>query len=277
MAVDYILLYLCAPKEQLGDGDPNLGTDRILEALKARTRANVLADMARRDGKDPHGQTITLRTVGPNREPIDVKQTYEELRAESDKLLPFEADCVGCPANVMGKPFGCVGVVNYPIPRTAEEWLMARLQTDAEFGGKLLQAMIRDFNYTGEPIQGFRTAGLFESKSPVQRNLGHGPAGPVVTSNQVFQALFCISEPLDPGHCLCVLCWLGCVAIGGTPVTDPLLMREVAALETPADRLARTSLDIGQASGDPGIAAMQRLLRALHASWVYDTRLWVSA
>jgi hypothetical protein len=277
MAVDYILSFVCAAKEQMGDGDPGTGTDRILDALKARARANLLAETAAREGKDPAGRTAVYMTIGPSREPVRVEQTYEELRAESDRLLPFEPACAGCPANVLGKPFGCIGVLNYPIPRVAEEWLMNRVQPEGHAGCFLLLAMIRDFSYTGEPIQRFRQGGLFEAKTPVRRSLGSGPSGPVVTSNQILQAILALRDPLDPGHCLCVLCWLGCLSLDGSPATTPEQLRGLASLETPVERRARVSLDIGPDSPDAGIAGMQRLLRALHAAWVNDAPLWVSA
>jgi hypothetical protein len=274
MAVDWILNFSCPPKETLGAGDFLAGTDCLLECLKARSRAEAIAAIAQRRGESPIGKSITIRVANADGQVTDREVSYDDLVREGQQLTVHEPACSGCPANVLGRPFGCVGVINYPIRRPAEEWLMSRLQPTSTFGGHLLLAMIRDFGYTGQPLRRFRQAGLFEAKQPATRTLDNGS---VVSADQVFQAIFCISEPLDPGHCLCILFWLGCIRLDGAVVQTPEQALTVNRLEGAGERAALTKLDVGEPAADQGIRAMQLLLRGLYASWLLDAPVWVSA
>ncbi len=76
MAVDYILHYPCEPKKTLGEGDILKGTEQILEALKARNRAEAIAEMARRDGQSPQGKAVTLRLAMADGTVKDTRVTY---------------------------------------------------------------------------------------------------------------------------------------------------------------------------------------------------------
>jgi hypothetical protein len=278
MAVDWVLSLPCRPKEALGDGDSLAGTDALLECIKAGNRAAALADLARRSGDSPEGKSVVIRVVRPGGGVEDQEVRYEDLVAQSRRLGPLAADCAGCPGNVRGRPFGCVGAVNYPIPRAVEEWLAGRLQPASAVGGKLFLAAVRDFGYTGEPVRRFRAAGLFESDQPVPKRLRGGVfSSESVTTDQLFQALFCVGEELNPGHCLGVLLWLGCLRLDGAAVETPQQAAAVSQLEGVDERRRRTALVTGADPAAAGVEAFGLLLGALYRSWVLDVPLWVSA
>src|SRR6516225_4389041 len=181
MAIDYIIDLPCRPKRDLGEGDHGRGTEHILDCLKARNRTDLIRELAARDGRRPEGLSITLRVQHADGDAVDRSVTYEELVARGRELEPFESECASCPANVRGRPFGCIGAVNYPIPRRAEEWLMDRLLPTSTFGGELCRRALGDLNYTGEPIRRLREAGFFESPTAVVRILDDSATGLTVT------------------------------------------------------------------------------------------------
>ena len=278
MAVDWVLNLPCGPKQALGDGDFLAGTDELLARLKARNRAQLIADIARQHGDSPEGKSVVVTVGLPGGETENQEVTYDDLVAQARELDPLAPACEDCPANVLGQPFGCTGAINYPIPRAVEEWLASRLQPSSAVGGKLFLAAIRDFGYTGEPIQGFREAGLFDSPRGVKKKLRGGLfSSESVTTDQLFQAVFCISEPLDPSHCLGVLTWLGCVRLDGAPVETPEQAATVHRLTEPEERVRRTELDTGADHSVEGVEAFDAFLQAMYRAWVLDVTVWVSA
>lgn len=278
MAVDWVLNLPCQPKETLGDGDFLGGTDALLACLKAGNRAANIADMARRTGDTPEGKAIVVRVVRADGDVEEQEVTYDDLVAQARQLDPLAPACDGCPANVLGRPFGCIGVVNYPIPAAVEQWLAGRLQPSSAVGGKLFLAAISDFGYTGQPIQQFRAGGLFELGQPVKKKLKGGLfSSQSVTTDQLFQAIFCVGEPLDPGHCLGILLWLGCLRLDGAVVESPEQALAVNRLGAAAERQQRTDLITGGDRAEAAVVSFELLLQALYRSWVLDVPLWVSA
>lgn len=278
MAVDWVLNLPCRPKEALGHGNFVAGTDALLACLKAANRAAAIADIARRNGDAPEGKSIVVRVAKPGGKVEDQKVSYEDLVAQGRQLDPLAPACDGCQANLRGIPFGCFGVINYPIPAAVEQWLAGMLQPSSAVGGKLFLAAIRDFEYTGKPIQGFREGGLFESPHPVKRKLKGGLfSSQSMTTDQLFQALFCIDEPLYPEHCLGVLLWLGCVHLDGRPVESPEQAEVVNQLDETSERRQRTTLVTGADHAHESTASFELFLRALYLSWVLNVPLSVSA
>ncbi len=122
MAIDYVIDYGCVPKE-------TLGTDGILDRLKARDRAATVIQLFRENGdqRPPSemGFEMTRTTLeGVEETQVVVVQDMLDRAAELDPLADY---CAGCPANVRGVPFGCVGFIQYPISARAERWLLDRL------------------------------------------------------------------------------------------------------------------------------------------------------
>lgn len=223
---------------------------------------------------------VVLRTVGPGGDAEAREVTWTELAAAAAPLASQEEHCRACPANFLGHAYGCYGATNYPVPRVAEEWLMSRLQLADQVGGFLCLRMIADFGYDGAPIQNMRRAGLFEASAPVSKILQKGfLSKKSVDSNQVLQAILAISEPLDPSHVMGVLVWIGGIALDGavpTSMGDAPSLQALSQLDGFAERSARTRLELGPPSDDPGIAGMQRLLAGLYAAFLNNapTLVW---
>ena len=250
----------------------------MLDCLKAGNRAAAVAEMARKAGEAPEGKTISIQVVRPDGQVDKQPVRYEELVAEAGRLAPLIPQCARCPANVLRRPFGCIGAINYPIPKVVEEWLACMLQPSTAIGGKLFLDSIREFGYTGQPIQKFREAGMFESDQPIKKKVKGGLfSSTSVTTSQLFEALFCINDPLDPNHCLGVLLWLGSIRLDGAPVETPEQAMATFRLGTPEEREQRTELVTeGDLSVD-GIEQFDWFLRALYQTWVLNKPLWVSA
>jgi len=278
MAADFILLHPCPVKQALGDGNVDAGTDRLLECLKARGRAAAVAEHHRRRGEEPAGKTITLQLYHATRGTETRQVAYEELLAQAAPLEPLEPHCRGCPANVLGRPFGCIGDVKYPIPLTTQRWLLDRIEPPGTLGGQFFLRGVADFDYTGEPLVSFRQNGLLEGATPPSRTFHVGPGNDLTLSvDQLLQGVLCVNAPLDPTHCLLVLLWLGALRFDGVGLATVDRLREAIGLTTPAERSRRVGLDLGRPHDDPAVRSMQSLLEGFFAAWVLDARLWVWA
>ncbi len=277
MAVNYIVNSECNAKRALGDGDHLKGTVHILALLKARDRAAALRDMATRDGRSPEGMAVIVRTVNADGSTAEKSVTYEDLLSQASGLEPYTSACSGCQANFLSKPFGCFGVLNFPVCRGSEEWLMSRLQPITTIGGQLIMAAVKDFRYTGESIKTMRAAGLFESSKPIKRAFKTGFLLKfVITSDQLFETILSVGEYLDPGHCMGILLWLGAIRLDGTIPTSPAEVEAISELTTTAQRTERTTLELGPATNHPAILAMHSLLRGLFTSWTQSAAILIS-
>jgi hypothetical protein len=277
MAINYIVHYSCNPKKALGSGDIAKGTERILALLKARDRAAVLRDMAIRDGRSPEGMLAAVRSENVDGTSVETSVTYDELLAQASALDPHASQCSNCRANFLSSPFGCFGVLNYPVRRRSEKWLMSRLQPIATIGGQLLMAAVKELHYTGEPIENMRAAGLFESPHPKKKVFKFGLfSRSPVTSNHLFEAILGVGECLDPCHCMGILLWLGAIRFGGIIPKSPAQAEAVNNLATFAQRTKHTTLELGPPTNNPAILAMHSLLRALYTSWTQNVPLLIS-
>jgi len=65
-------------------------------------------------------------------------------------LVPMRNHCTGCPANALGREFGCTGKVSIPLMEAAEYWLLAQLpaRLDGE-RGRLLRQLVDIVNFDG--------------------------------------------------------------------------------------------------------------------------------
>jgi hypothetical protein len=272
MAVDYILHLECDAKRELGSGDPVQGSLAMLEMLKARFCAEIGREQAEEEGLDPDKLSITLHDVDPDGEEHEKEVTIRELEEEAAPLQAHEAKCAGCPANFVDSPFGCVSVLHYPIAPEQEEWLMERLQPIDTLGGRLFADFIREFDVTGEIVDEMREGGFLDAEEPVVRPLGEGDGKVECTSNQLLETLLHVGNTLDPGHCLGLLLWLGCIRVDGEKVSDPdsEAARALLTLDSPEAREERTSFDSGPAESDPILQEVQTLLHAVYLSWVKD-------
>ena len=281
MAVDYIVNLACEPKRTAGDGDIFDGAARLLDMMKAMTRAEVMTERARQAGHDPATFTfsIIVRTA-TGQEQREV--SLADLWAEAAPLAGYGAYCTGCPANFRGNAIaGCIGALNYPIPLAAEEWLVAQIQPVGTIGGNFLVKAIKDFSYDGAPTAQMRTRrDLYEAPTApekmVEKKLFRSTK---VSSNQILQAIFSVGNSLDPAHCFLVLIWLGAIKMDGRVPggTDELpRFQEMIGL-APDQRLARTSLAFGPGRHPPEAARFVGLFDAMYRAWLLDVPLLISA
>ena len=278
MALDWIVELDCSPKQTLGRGDHEEGTDALLGCLKARNRAAALAEAAERNGDAPEAQAIELHVAGPDGAVEARRVSYQELVAHARGLEGLEAACRGCPANVHEQPFGCIGAVPYPVTARAEQWLAERIQPASTIGGTILLEAIADLGYTGESVQAFREQGMFERREPVRLDINDGaPEARLVSTNQVFQAILDVEQPLQPSHSVMLLVWLGLLQLDGEQVTSAAQAQALSRLVSPQERQERTALTIDETPPAADVAALQWLLRAMYRSWQTGTPLQVWA
>jgi hypothetical protein len=278
MAVDYTIHLECQPKNELGNGDALRGTGAILELLKARKLVAHMAQRAAEQGISPAGMEVVHRFLGPDGRTVDTPLTYESLVTKAAPLVAHESACAKCPANLFETPFGCVGMVPYPVSLAAEEWLMSRVQPTSIVGGFLCQQMINDFGYDGEPIRGLRERGLMEARTAVHKVVHkRWLSSTKVSSDQILHGLFAQEGPMSPGTCMSVLLWFGCLKVDGRHlggVEDAALMVEVSEMSV-EQRWARVALDVGPPAEQMSTASLQGLLHALYRSWMLNVPILV--
>src|SRR5690606_18251401 len=86
-----------------------------------------------------------------------------DLLDEAAILDEFAPHCVGCPANLAGKAYGCVGYINYPISNEAEIWLLEQLPDvrDPMLFIMLIRG-IQEIGYSGQEARRLRNeVGMF--------------------------------------------------------------------------------------------------------------------
>ncbi len=183
MAIDYVIDYMCVPKQRLG-------SDGILERLKARERAGAVIKLFR-ENNDPRppsemGFEFTRTTpAGEEETRVIVVQDMLDQAAELDPLAHY---CAGCPANVQGVPFGCVGAIQYPISAAAERWLLDQLPGIEEpLPWLLLRQGVQELGYDGEAVKPLRADDTYFEE---QRVAGRDLVEFIFTANQVFEMLF---------------------------------------------------------------------------------------
>jgi hypothetical protein len=193
---------------------------------------------------------------------------------------PFDAaaHAARCPScGILPHGWSCMGLVPTPLSARAEQWLVSRLPEDIEsVGGFLLRKAIGDFGYDGARARDLRQAGRLEAPGPFERHYGPFFRRFVVSSEQILEELLCAGD-IAPSHALAVLMHLGALEVDGAVPTrlddGPKLG---ALMETPAERRARTRLDLSPASDDDAsIAALKSLLAALYAGFVLDVDVFV--
>jgi hypothetical protein len=278
MSVDYSIHLECRPKVELGDGEPLRGTAAILEKLKAKNQAVQLARSAAKQGKSPEGMSLVHRFLDPEGRVVDTEVTYESLVEKVGALVLHESACAECPANLFQAPFGCFGVVPYPISLAAEEWLMSRVQPTSMVGGFLCRRSIDDFRYDGGPIRRLRERGLMESSKAIDKVVEkHWLSSTKISSDQILHGMLALQEPTAPVTCVSILLWLGCLKVDGRHlggVEDAPLMSEVVGMSVERRR-ARTALDVGPPADQMSTASIQGLLHAFYRSWLLDVPILV--
>lgn len=144
--------------------------------------------------------TVEIAVKSPDGTAKQKQVTVGQLLDMIAPLSKLDGECKGCPANLSGRAFGCIGKVNYPIRKDAEDWLLARLHDDAKDANLvLLLKYLADLGIDGAPVEAQRAKlRVFERKEAAVRKWG-GWLGPKmqITSSQLLQML-AFSESIGP-------------------------------------------------------------------------------
>ncbi|WP_157281279.1 hypothetical protein [Pelomonas sp. Root1237] len=136
--------------------------------------------------------TVEIAVKGPDGMAIQMQVTVGQLLEMIAPLSELDGECKGCPANLSGRAFGCIGKVDYPIRKEAEDWLLARLPDDGKDANLvLLLKYLADLGIDGAPVEAQRAKPrVFERKEAAVRKWG-GWLGPKmqITSSQLLHML----------------------------------------------------------------------------------------
>lgn len=261
MAIDYIVDLDCVPKQ-------TLSTPGILERVKGRQRAEVIIAQFRAHGDQrpptEMGFEFTRQTAeGHEETQIIVVQHLLDHAADLDPLAPY---CADCPANVLGRPFGCMGQIHYPISGMAEAWLLERLpDSDELLLWMLLRDGIRKFNYDGSSVAPLRQAG--DTHFAEQRLIVREIKNLNVNSNQVFEMTFLLGN-IQPNHGGVLLLFFG--VIDRNLEADQIM--QIGSL--PLDQRQQFRFMIEPAPGDDDTTTeIKDFLFALYTAWQLDVQL----
>ena len=192
MAIDYVVDYACVPKE-------TLGTAGILDRLKARDRANTVIQLYRDGGDQRPASEMGFemsRSLPDGSEETRVI-IVQDMLDQAAELNPLASYCEGCPANLIGQPFGCVNYVQYPLSAAGEVWLLKQLPSPEEpLPWLLLRQAVEEMGYTGLSVEPLRAGeSYFADPNGFARGLGEF----TVSTNQVFEMLFMLGH-IQPAH-----------------------------------------------------------------------------
>ena len=261
MAIDHIIDYDCVPKQ-------TLSTEGILERLKGAERAKTIIRMFRENGDDrppsKMGFEFTRSTPeGEEETRVIVVQDLIDLAAELD---PLSHHCEGCPANRLGKPFGCMDFVQYPISAVAEKWMLDLLPVpDEPLIWLLLRQGIKEFDYDGESVRPLREADqtYFEETRTLARRLGEFS----INANQLFEMIFSVGN-ISPNHAGILLLMLH--AIPRDLETQEITYITPAAPDAETRHPFRFTMED---SDDTTIAELKGLFHALYTAWRLNVNL----
>ncbi len=203
MGIDYIVDLDCHAKRALG------GTQGIVDLVKARSRAEAVLELSRRNGDFRPADQITFKIAimtPQGAQPRDAR--VSDLFHQAAALDPWRPGCVSCPANGGTHGFGCYRTINYPIQAHVEDWLLARLPDDpGSTAGQLLRRALTDFGWNGEHASGMRAQGdrFFATSKAARRMFNDGL---IMTADQVHHMLFNVGHP-SASHCTMVALFLG--------------------------------------------------------------------
>jgi hypothetical protein len=266
MAIDFIIDYPCEPKRALT-------LEGIVERLKGRERAQAIIRLFRQNGDERSPEEMGFEFTRQTPEGIEENRVIvvQELLDEAAALDPLAHHCVGCPANRLEKPFGCVGHIEYPVSGVGEAWLLDRMPPpDDTLVWLLLKQGVEEFKYDGESIAPMRQTydTYFEDRVPAQRLLGEF----TLSADQVFEMMFAVGA-VNPNHAAILLLFSHAVARENVEAADIM-----ALTPAPPDAAERFPFILKvTAADDLTIAQFKGFLHALYIGWTLDVRVVVDA
>ncbi|MEZ4667107.1 MAG: hypothetical protein R3E39_04175 [Anaerolineae bacterium] len=261
MAIDYVIDYKCYPKQELT-------TDSIVEWLKGRARAEAVIALFRRNGDNRPTHEIGFELA--RNTPDGTEETrvvmVQDLLDRAEQLAPYEHYCEGCPANVLNKPFGCIGQVEYPISTKAEGWLLKQLPTpDQTLAWMMLRQGIQEFRRSGESVNAMRGADqpFFEQSQVLARQVGELQ----VNSNQLFEMLFLLGH-IRPSYGAMLLVFFNAIR-------RDLEADEIMKLpESPEDALDQYPFLIQpETDDDASLKHIKQYIQAVYVAWLLHVAL----
>ncbi|MCC6614038.1 MAG: hypothetical protein IT320_11220 [Anaerolineae bacterium] len=257
MAIDYIVDYACAPKQALGSAG-------ILERLKGRARAETIIRLFRENGDErpPSQMGFEFERTAASGENETQVIVVQDLLDQAAELTAYEAACVGCPANIFARPFGCIDSIQYPLTEQSERWMLNRLpDIDQPLLWLLLRQGVQEMGYDGQAVKPLRTNGVyFESPFVFDRNMQDF----TFDSNQMFEMTFLLGH-IQPSHAGILLQFYG--AVPRAPEANDILkiMNQTMTAEEITTQYPFTMTD--DDSDDHTIVELKRFLRAVHRAW----------
>lgn len=192
MSIAYLIDLPCAVKKFVP-------ASRIMRLLYQREQA--LAALNRARGKsaevDPNNVAVRLTLKDKKGRTHAVKTTVASISKDFAMLEPHGELCRECPARIARQPFGCRGVIDYPISLKGEALLMGMVHGVMDDPGpKLLMNYFDSNGILGHRVEEMRrTADIFfQSRKALVRRYG-GEAR--LNVNQLIE-LFFLSGNIDP-------------------------------------------------------------------------------
>ncbi|MCY3780579.1 MAG: hypothetical protein OXG78_09750 [Chloroflexi bacterium] len=273
MAIDYIIAYDCKPKQALS-------TAGILERLKERERAREVIEWFRSAGDDRPPDQMGFEFSQSTPQTSGEKQliVVQDLLDHAAVLDDYAETCRGCPANVTGSPYGCIGFINYPISALAETWLLERLPVpDEPVVWLLLRQGIRTLGYDGSSVKTLRAADgnaggkgrtYFELPNAPQRRLGELQ----VDSDQILEMVFGVGDLIIPNHAGILLLFFNVIERDlEAEVIQEISSFDFAARETVAFQMTLPT------EYDACIGEFIAFFHALYTSWKLNMPLYIDA
>lgn len=261
MAIDYLIDYKCYPKQELT-------SEGIVERIKGRARAEAVVRLFRNNGDNRPvneiGFELARNTPDGNEETRIVM--VQDLIDQAEQLAPYAIYCEGCPANNTGKPFGCIGQIEYPISQKAEVWLLNQLpMPDETLPWILLKQGIQEFRSAGISVNTMRAPDqpFFEERGVLVRALGEFN----VNTNQIFEMLFLLGH-IRPSYA-------GMILIFFRAIARDMSADEIMALsKSPENAFERYPfLHSINEEDDSSIQQLKNFLRAVYLAWGLNVAL----
>ncbi|MBC8100114.1 MAG: hypothetical protein H7Y11_11775 [Armatimonadetes bacterium] len=266
MAIDYIIDYPCVPKRAFT-------TDGIIERLKGEDRAAAIIALFRENGDDrpPSEMGFEFSRSAPNGEEQVRVIVVQDLLDAAAELHTADGHCEGCPANRTGKPFGCMGFVQYPVSEQGELWLLNQLPMTTEpLVWLLLKQGLSEFDYDGASVRPLRAADggvYFRTPLAPLRQLGEVR----IDADQLFEMLFAVGH-INPNHAALLLLFLG--GIDRDLEADDIMH----ITPVPPDADTRHPFTIRAADDDDTTTLeIKGFVQALYLAWRLNVRLLVDS
>ena len=275
MSLETMIDFPCRAKRDLGGGDARAGTDTLLDLLNVERRVGQVRATTRPDNLHDELDVRVMRLE--NREPVERHSTLGRLELELAALEPHVPVCTNCPANALRVPFGCAVPIRFPIQRSAEKWLLDRVQPPDSLGGALCLETLADDGIDGERTRDFRTRGWVEAFPGLSRTLPKNAYGKAaLTGDELLQPLLIARGRLAPWQALNVLFWFGAIKLDEIVPRTLDEMAKVTRLD-PLDRAKRAKLALGPVESNGGILDVQLFLKVLFVGWCRDVDVLVDA